>query len=265
MDELFLLAIKVIFVIEILKNRYIMRTLISIFGAVCLVFSGMAQQVIEWQGLLTVTDKTKAVVYRIKSDQQPLEGSYQIKRGRDVEEATFYQGRMKGEYRRYRNGVLREKGHYTDGLRHGTFVEYYQDGVTPRKVTPLEHGKINGTMRTYFRNGQKEMEKVYRLSVAKGWERHYHAHTGKLIREIQFVAGRKEGKSFEITEEGQRIVCHITRHYQNDKLHGAFHMEATQDGKPYLILDGQYREGKKYGIWKQYDAVEDRKYEWEEK
>ena len=56
---------------------------------------------------------------------------------------------INGDYLRYRDGVLRESGIYAKGKRNGIFTEYYQDGVTPRKETPMQQGKIDGTVKTY--------------------------------------------------------------------------------------------------------------------
>ena len=51
-------------------------------------------------------------------------------------------------------GWLRESVYMPKGKRNSTFTEYYQDGVTPRKETPILQGKIDGTVKTYFRNGK---------------------------------------------------------------------------------------------------------------
>ena len=73
--------------------------------------------------------------------------------GLDEEVIHFSRGVKDGEYKRYRYGTLREKGVYVDGKRHGLFVEYQQDGKTPLREAPMQHGQIEGTVRTYFANG----------------------------------------------------------------------------------------------------------------
>ena len=94
---------------------------------------------------------------------------------------------------RYRDGVLRESGIYAKGKRNGIFTEYYQDGVTPRKETPMQQGKIDGTVKTYFRNGKIEIEKEYRQSVESGRERRFDSKTGEQIFESHYIDGKKEG------------------------------------------------------------------------
>ncbi|MDD7448476.1 MAG: hypothetical protein PUK62_04500 [Prevotellaceae bacterium] len=41
-------------------------------------------------------------------------------------------------------------------------------------------------------------------------------------------------------------------------------MESTQDGKPYITIEGQYTDGKKSGRWKQYNATDGTTREWNE-
>ena len=73
--------------------------------------------------MLTKTDNTHATVYFRKSDCEVLHGEFRIKRGPDEECVRFSHGLMEGEYRRYRDGVLRESGVYADGLRNGFFSQ----------------------------------------------------------------------------------------------------------------------------------------------
>ena len=110
-----------------------------------------------------------------------MQGKYRIIRGLDEEHVKLSDGMINGDYRRYRDGVLRESGIYVKGKRNGTFTEYYQDGVTPRKETPMLQGKIDGTVKTYFRNGKIEIEKEYKQSVENGRERRFANKTGEQI------------------------------------------------------------------------------------
>lgn len=114
-----------------------------------------AQRIVAWSDLQTITDNARRTVYYEKGSKQPLQGEYRIIRGLNEERVTLSDGMINGDYRRYRNRILRESGIYAKGKRNGTFTEYYQDGVTPRKETPMQQGKIDGTVKTYFRNGTK--------------------------------------------------------------------------------------------------------------
>lgn len=95
-----------------------------------------AQQTVEWNDLQPLTDDAHRTVYYKKDSKRPLQGKYRIIRGLDEEHVKLSDGMINGDYHRYRDGVLRESGIYVKGKRNGTFTEYYQDGVTPRKETP---------------------------------------------------------------------------------------------------------------------------------
>ena len=127
-----------------------------------------AQRTVEWNDLQPLTDDARRTVYYKKDSKRPLQGKYRIIRGLDEEHVKLSDGMINSDYRRYRDGVLRESGIYVKGKRNGTFTEYYQDGVTPRKETPMLQGKIDGTVKTYFRNGKIEIEKEYKQSVENG-------------------------------------------------------------------------------------------------
>lgn len=223
-----------------------------------------AQQIIEWNNLQTITDNARRTVYYEKGSKQPLQGEYRIVRGLDEERVKLSDGIINGDYFRYRDGVLRESGIYAKGKRNGIFTEYYQDGVTPRKETPMQQGKIDGTVKTYFRNGKIETEKEYRQSVESGRERRFDSKTGEQIFESHYIDGKKEGEEWEIFENGRTLRSRTTRHYRNGKLDGSYRVESTRDGKPYITIEGQYTDGEKSGRWKQYNATDDTTHEWDE-
>ena len=114
--------------------------------------SAFAQRIVESGDLRIITDEQRGTaVHYLKDGKRPLSGEYRILRGQNEESVHFSKGVMQGEYRRFRNGSLREKGKYTDGRRHGLFVSYHQDGKTPQREAPMQYGKIDGTVRTWFR------------------------------------------------------------------------------------------------------------------
>lgn len=215
-----------------------------------------AQQVVDWSELQTITDSARRTVYYSKGNKQPLQGTYRILRGLDEEQVTLSSGIIDGDYRRYRDGILRESGRYIRGKRHGTFTEYYQDGTTTRKETPMRHGKVEGTVKTYFRNSKLESDKVYKQSVEHGKERRFDSKTGKQVFESHYINGKKEGAEWEVLQEGGGIRSKTTRHYHNGKLNGPYLVESTRHGKPYITIEGQYTDGQKSGRWRQHDAID---------
>lgn len=166
-----------------------------------------AQQIIEWNNLQTITDNARRTIYYEKGSKQPLQGEYRIVRGLDEERVKLSDGIINGDYFRYRDGVLRESGIYAKGKRNGTFTEYYQDGVTLRKETPMQQGKIDGTVKTYFRNGKIETEKEYRQSVESGRERRFDSKTGEQIFESHYIDGKKRVRNGKSSRMGARFVA----------------------------------------------------------
>lgn len=164
--------------------------------------SAFAQRIVESGDLRIITDEQRGTaVHYLKDGKRPLSGEYRILRGQNEESVHFSKGVMQGEYRRFRNGSLREKGKYTDGRRHGLFVSYHQDGKTPQREAPMQYGKIDGTVRTWFSDGKPDMVQEYRQGKRNGKEQRFDPKSGKQIYEANYTDDRKEGKQWEISED----------------------------------------------------------------
>ncbi len=246
-------------------RRSNLNQILTIIIGLLLCGTASAQQIIEWSDLETFTDNYQRIVYYKQGKKKPLDGTYRIKRGSDEEVVSLNKGLMSGPYCRWRDGILREEGYYVDGMRNGPFVEYYQDGVTHRKDTPMQAGKIDGKVTTYYSDGKVESEKEYRQSLEHGIERRYSQTAGKVLIEGQWVDGKKEGEWREQFDAGGGVSGTKVQHYRDGKLDGPYRVEMTQDGKPYLTIRGQFTGGRKSGTWSQYDATLGNTREWEEK
>lgn len=198
--------------------------------------SSFAQQIVEYGDLRTLTDAEHGTaVHYLKDGKCPLSGEYRILRGQDEESVHFSKGVKQGEYKRYRDGVLREKGAYADGKRHGLFVTYYQDGKTPQREAPMQHGKIEGTVRTWFADGKPDMIQEYRDGKKNGKEQRFAPKTGRLIYEASYTDDKKEGKQWELNEDTARgWLSETVSHYKNGELDGPYEYTAHKHGKLYL-------------------------------
>lgn len=241
-----------------------MSRIFTLITALLFCSAVFAQQVIEWREIETATDSYQRVVYHKKGKKKPLNGTYRIKRGLDEEVVKLKKELMHGEYKRLRDGVLRETGVYEDGQRSGLFVEYYQDGQTHRKDTPMLSGKINGKVTTYFSDGKTESEKEYRRSQEHGIERQYSPTTGELLIEGQWKDGKREGKWIKRFDAGNGVTGVTTMYYRDGNLNGSYITETTKDGKPYYTTKGEFTDGLKSGKWTQYDAINNITLEWNE-
>lgn len=101
-----------------------MNRILALYIFLLLCGTVSAQQIVEWSDLQTITDNSRRTVYYKKGRKQPLRGKYRIIRGLDEECVKFSDGMINGDYRRYRDGVLRESGIYAKGKRNSTFTEY---------------------------------------------------------------------------------------------------------------------------------------------
>ena len=178
------------------------RKMLAAIVLTLLCCSAFAQRIVESGDLRTTTDEQHGtVVHYLKGGKRPLSGKFRILRGQDEEIVHFSKGVMQGEYRRFRNGSLREKGKYTDGRRHGLFVSYHQDGKTPQREAPMQYGKIDGTVRTWFSDGKPDMVQEYRQGKRNGKEQRFDPKSGKQIYEANYTDDRKEGKQWKISED----------------------------------------------------------------
>lgn len=226
-----------------------MKKMIAILLIAMSAIPVMAQKAVDWQDLLTIVNENRCTVYYDRQSQKPLKGEYRIKRGLDVEAVKLKDGVFDGEYRRYRNGELREQGNYVKGKRDGMFTEYHVGGTTILKQTPMSNGKIEGTVKTYFNNGDMDTEKEYRNGVEHGREYRYDKDNGEPVYEANFVDGKKDGKEWQLADNGNGTISQITRHYSDGLLDGSCLTELIRDGKVIYRIAGQYRYGNKYGEW----------------
>lgn len=96
------------------KAKGNIRKMLAAIVLTLLCCSAFAQRIVESGDLRTTTDEQHGtVVHYLKGGKRPLSGKFRILRGQDEEIVHFSKGVMQGEYRRFRNGSLREKGKYT--------------------------------------------------------------------------------------------------------------------------------------------------------
>lgn len=73
----------------------------------------------------------------------------------------------------YSSGVLKEKGKFKKGQKHGKFITYYYDGSKKSEVK-FKKGKEDGLYRSYYRNGKMEIQCFYLQGLMQGDYIEYH-------------------------------------------------------------------------------------------
>lgn len=220
-----------------------------------------AQQPVTWSQIKTTTDNHHRTTHYYEG--KAMSGHFRIKKGLDELDVTFVQGLMDGAYLRLRDGVVREEGRYNAGIRDGLFVEYYQDGKTHRKDTPIKSGKIQGKVITYFRNGKVDTETEYKNGLKHGSYIRY-TEQGNICAKGIYTDGEKEGQWMEVTDAGKGYVLKSIKSFRKGELDGEIIEEITKDGEPYLTTKGHYSKGKKTGAWSRKDFTNGKQDDWVE-
>lgn len=167
-----------------------------------------------------------------KSDQLRYEG--QFNHGKETGVFKFYCADCKKQpnsIRTYKggdtakvqyfskNGTLVSEGNMIEKNRVGEWTYYHKNGNTVLTKEFYKNSKLDGKKTTYYPNGQ-------------------------LTEEIHYVVGSKEGKNNYYAPNG---VLLKKLFYANNKLQG----EAEYyDAAGNVTIQGQYKDGKKDGLWK---------------
>ncbi len=127
--------------------------------------------------------------------RRSLEGKLYLEK-----EIPWKDGKMAGAIRtRYSDGAVRSETQVVDGVPtgvsktydrqgsllrsmtlkagkpHGVRKDFFSGTKQPRRVIPYEQGKVNGTAREYYANGQLKREAPFHMDVRHGMEKRFEA------------------------------------------------------------------------------------------
>lgn len=91
----------------------------------------------------------------------------------------------------YRQGQLRAKGKYVQGLKENTHVHYYSNGRL-QKILTYQNGRLQGKAKHYFKNGNKQSALAYQQDTLHGPAVFYHQN-GMKAEEGYFKKNLKSG------------------------------------------------------------------------
>jgi len=126
-----------------------------------------------------------------------------IKNGSQVEyyfsgagriESTYLNGILEGpESSWYENGNRKSLGNYSDGLKDGIWQEWESDALQCRDVVYLK-GKVISDEKvvTFYSNGEKESETIYKNGERNGRRTVWGGYGGKL-EEGEYLDGKRNG------------------------------------------------------------------------
>ena len=94
---------------------------------------------------------------------------------------TDYTGEF---FQKYETGVVKTKGFFRFGKRHGQWFYFYPNGYLWSEAF-YDNGKMNGHSKVYSENGKPYAEGEYKQDLSVGlW--HYYDTTGAFIKEVNY-------------------------------------------------------------------------------
>jgi len=150
------------------------------------------------------------------------------KNGTVMGEGLYVQQQKEGEWKFYDNkSVLSSIDHYKEGKLHGTSKVLYLNGDISAEYV-YENGMKSGPFKEYFTGNKLSIEGTFKNDSFDGDYKSYH-DSGQLKEEGQYVDGKKDGHwvyyapegqimAQEIYEMGELTKQKVEESFQQDKL-----------------------------------------------
>jgi antitoxin component YwqK of YwqJK toxin-antitoxin module len=126
---------------------------------------------------------------------------------------------------RYKSGKPKFQIEYANGIPHGLTIIWWENGK-PHTQQKLNEGKQEGKTMFWFESGMKKSEADYKDGRQNGWTVFWYKSGRKRSAQL-WSMGRKTGGYQEWNDAGEL-------------------------GKEKLKLEGEYKNGKRHGVWKYY-------------
>ncbi len=160
----------------------------------------------------------------------------------------------------YPNGNLKTEGNREGYQLSGIWKFYNQEGELTQEITYSE-GKKNGPTRKYDEQGRLREKIPYQKDTIQGTVESYYAN-GEYRKKTPYVAGMKNGEE-RIYEEDGRVIW-LVRYEKNAVINREAINRYAGDGEKTGLwitfhpnevkkLEGNYVNGQRNGIWKEYD------------
>ena len=126
---------------------------------------------------------------------------------------------------KYKGGEPKYQMEYQDGVQHGNTQVWWENGK-PHTHQIYHQGKVHGKTTFWFESGMKKSESSYHMGMQHGWTLFW------------YKSGRK--RSAQYWDKGIK-----TGQFQE-------WYDAGEVGKEPFKLQGQYKDGKRHGVWVHY-------------
>ncbi len=163
------------------------------------------------------------------------------------------EGKYDGEYSEiFTDGKVRMKGQYKNGKKEGTWEYGKKNGQKIRTEVYNNDEKVKETI--YYTDNTVESVKELKNGKKNGWERKYNYGDGTLKSEIFYKDGEVSSETGSgLAKQTKQISSNIGGYTQtfyevNGKYEGEF-TEQWLEGAKGIKSKGQYKNGKKNGLW----------------
>lgn len=164
---------------------------------------------------------------------------------------TYAIGKKNGPFAYYfENGAVEIEGNFSNGELDGKVIGYFANG-NKNYINMYNIGNRNGTCSTFFQDGTLEQEATFVNEIPDGDMIGYFP-TGKVrsIKTLNF--GVLEGRNYVFHKNGCPAIEEYYKHGKLDSLQRAFDYLSCN-----IITSGNWKEGKKNGVFVSYDMFGD--------
>jgi len=195
--------------------------------------------------------------------QQPKDGEtkFYFPNGKLSSEGMMVKGKPDGYWKSYyENGQLKSEGNRVNFKLEGEW-KFYADTGGLSSLYNYHEGIKNGLQQTFYPGGGIQSEEIDSMAVKNGPQKFY-SEDGKLMKIIPFVNGVEHGISKEYNSSGTLITITTYRngYFQKEEKINRVDKLGLKQGiyRTYYDNDnpkseGNYRDDKKDGFFKEYD------------
>ena len=169
--------------------------------------------------------------------QKPYTGRLKTDLGDRIEIYSYKNGLLDGVNVVYKNGKIKEIGHWKNNLQNGVFKLYTEEGILIDDAV-FKDGNRNGITKQYYNDtGNLHIEAYYVEGLLHGKVKEYYQNK-KLLSEINYSNGKMNGLAQEYYENGRKKV---EMYYENNIPKGSYKM---YDSVGQIQLEGTFENGK---------------------
>lgn len=169
-------------------------------------------------------------------EKKPFTGRLKTNLENRIEIYSYKDGQLDGLNVAYQNGKIKEIGHWKNGMQNGVFQLYTEKGILVDDAI-FKNGKRDGITKQYYNDtGNLQVEVYYTDGILNGAVKEYYQNK-KLLREINYSYGKKEGLTQEYYDDGKKK---IEMYYELDTPNGSYKM---YDANGQILLEGRFENG----------------------